>query len=401
MSFIKVLKSTAKLIHSKKISLFTYDVRKQKSYLEQFNEPKDDIERSYFQYKCQMQLLGKNVHFLLNFASFFLSLFYLFRFVINFKSESSTVNETWQNAFFITDGKPKNILPKDLSNKFPEIYYGEITHTLNLNVQDRKFIFNIIKRYPFSWHFIFKCLLKVAMYSSIIDRKKVKALIVCSEYTFTSSLLTSYCETRNVEHINIMHGEKLFYIRDSFFRFHKCYIWDDFYKQLFIQLRANPDQFTVALPESINFVDSDIIEKKYDFTYYLGGEQESDLLAINNSLVKLSNKGFEISIRPHPRYTDLNLVNKIFPQFEIEDCKNITIEESIFRTGCAISLYSTVLNQAIRNGVEIVIDDLTNPKKYNRLIDLQYVMLSKKHTLISNLVEDNAASKNNKVLVNI
>ena len=66
--------------------------------------------------------------------------------------------------------------------------------------------------------FSLKVTIKVAGYSFMITKYQSKAIVVHNEYSFTSSILTAYCETRNVLHINVMHGEKMYYIRDSYFR---------------------------------------------------------------------------------------------------------------------------------------------------------------------------------------
>lgn len=41
-----------------KLDIFLYDSDKMEEYLDTFPEPNDDIERSFFQYKCQMKHLG-------------------------------------------------------------------------------------------------------------------------------------------------------------------------------------------------------------------------------------------------------------------------------------------------------------------------------------------------------
>lgn len=69
----------------------------------------------------------------------------------------------------------------------------------------------------------------------MITKYQSKAIVVHNEYSFTSSILTAYCETRNVLHINVMHGEKMYYIRDSYFRYDRCYVWDAYYRDLLSQ----------------------------------------------------------------------------------------------------------------------------------------------------------------------
>jgi hypothetical protein len=384
MKFLVLLKKCVIAIHKKKDPLFKYDVYNQKKYLSNFNEPKDDIERSFNQYKCQMKLYGYFLSFIINIVSFFLTFIYLVRYKEGLTKDKISDVE----AIFFPDGKPINILPLEITNKYKCIPYENNDEHFYLNTKDRSFLYEIIKRYPFSWHFIFKNMIKIAQYRTVIDRYSLKAIIVCAEYSFTSSVLTMYCENNGVKHINVMHGEKLFYIRDSFFRFHKFYVWDNYYKNLFIKLRAESKQFIISIPKSLKFAVNTSEEKKKDFTYYLGGESKVDLSSIDNLMQKLSKQGFRIAIRPHPRYTDFELIKNLFFGCEIENYKEISIEESVINTKKAISLYSTVLNQAYHNNVDIIIDDITNSAKYNKLLELQYIILKRKHTLLSEIIED-------------
>lgn len=382
MKVIDILKKWAIKVEKKQSTLFTFDIEKQKSYLRHFEKPSDDIERSFNQYKCQMRLSGIGVKIFANVISIFMfGIFFL-------KYKSKTSNDEYKAADVVAflDGKPQNILPLQINKEYKNIVFEEDESSYSLNNKDIEFLKQIIKRHPFSWYFLFKNMMKVAKYRHVINKYSPKALLVCAEYSFTSSVLTSYCEINNVLHINVMHGEKLFYMRDSFFRFHQCYIWDDYYKNLFIQLRADNNQFTVAIPKSIKFDSNNESAKLYDYTYYLASESNKELGLVNGLMKLLSNKGYTIAIRPHPRHTNFMFVETLFKEFHIEKCNEVTIEESILRTKNAISLYSTVLNQAFFNNVGVVIDDVTNPVKYIKLSELMYINVSKEHMLLSKLI---------------
>ena len=80
---------------------------------------------------------------------------------------------------------------------------------------------------------------------------------------------------------------------------------------------------------------------------------------------------------------------RVFGNIDIEDTRKIEIEKSILRTENVISLYSTVLNQAIHNNISIVIDDITNRGKYLRLKEMQFICLNKEHKLLSDIIKGN------------
>ena len=359
--------------------IFSFPVEKQKKYIKHFTNPIDNIERSFFQYKCQMKL---NKHFIvslvLNVASIPMILYYVLK--KNDIGELST-----KNAVFIADGKPTNIVPRELLDIVGGLERIDNKKELLTN-EDRRYFGQLFRRYPFSWYFLLKCLINIRYYGYLAHYYNPKYIIVCHEYSFSSSVMTDYCEKKGIQHINVMHGEKLYYMRDSFFCFHRCYVWDEYYIDLFKKLRAKKDQFIVAVPFSLQFEHS-YKNKSIDYTYYLGAEKNEELKTIIANMRVLHDKGFYVAIRPHPRYTNLEQVKKMAQDVEIEDTVNWTIEQSLGRTNHAIAAYSTVLNQAYHNGVNVVIDDLTNGNQYALLKTVGYIMIYKDHQLLSKLLE--------------
>ena len=381
MSMNDMLRKMAVLLERRQDALFSYDVDKQRKYIEKLGNPRDEIERSYFQYKCQMQFNGKGITFLLNLISFPVAIIYWFKY-----GTKGQVNQLEPKSLvFFRDGKPENILPKSLKNKYDTIESNPVEGTL-LTEKDKKFIKKIIYRYPFSWQFILKCLIKIGRYSFAIEEYSPKAIAVCAEYSFTSSVLTAYCKQRNIKHIDVMHGEKMYYMRDSFFKFDECYIWDEYYGKVLTSMKADRNQFVVEVPASLKFDEELPRIQKYDYTYYLGAESEDVLKKIAKILEKLYKNGKRISIRPHPRYSNMDLIKKIFAFANVEDTKKISIEQSLLQSGAAISLYSTVLNQALYNSIPIVIDNMSNPENFAKLKELAYVCLYKEHELLSNVM---------------
>lgn len=380
MGLLTVLRDLAVKLERQNNSLFTYPIDKQKAYIAKLGEAKNDIERSYYQYKCQSKFNKPIVNLILNIASLPVIFLYLCK-----KDKKPDFEKEYDGVFF-ADGKPENIVPQALKNRLPR-WLTIDNKKEYLSKSDKMYFCYIARRYPFSWQFLLKCLLKIRFYSYEIEAHNPKAFVVCNEYSFTSSLLTDYCNKRKRQHINVMHGEKLYYMRDSFFRFDECYVWNQIYVDLFIELKAEPSQFAVEVPDSILFTKRGTIKKEYDYTYYLGAEEKEVLTKLLNSINKLAAKGYKVAIRPHPRYSNIDEINKNAHGIIVEDTSVISIEESVLRSKNAISGYSTVLNQAIHNGTGVVIDDLTQPEAFAKLQELGYVMLKMKHKLLSDIVD--------------
>ncbi len=397
MSIITSLLRLNKLVQRRKDVEFSIPIKVQMDYLWSFSEPKDDIERSFFQYKCQCFLRGKLISSIINL--FCLPPYFYLRKKFK-KGVSNKHPESYVDAVFLSDGKDKSIIPNTLLEKYP-IMVEEETVGYELELRDLEYIDNIKRIYPFSFEFILKSLIKIARYRYIINRKSPKALIVCDEYSFTSSLLRSYCNANFVSLINVMHGEKLLCIHDAFFHYDSCYVWDSHYSNIFIKLRAYTKQFIIELPPMLIYQDCNVVPRamRTDYTYYLGMENKKELVEIINLLSLLAKKGLIIAIRPHPRYSNIALLRNMIKgkvNLTIEDGSVVSIEESIGRTRAIISRLSTVLLQSYFMGKELVVDDLSAPKKYTVLNDMDYIILKVKHRLLSEILGDSDAFVNKK-----
>jgi hypothetical protein len=356
----------------------------QKKKLESLGEPKNLLERSYFQYLCQMY----NVPFLIkmtqNLLAIPLIVYYLMK---KYKSKGIFSDKNSKTAVFLREGITKDFLPDSLSYEFADIIEIPLNGNIYLSNHDKKIIFKKLFKYIKSPFFVLKCLMKMGVYSNVIHIYKPPAIITHIEYSFTSSFLTLYCQEMMVEHINIMHGEKLYNVRDSFFEFNRFYVWDTHYIELFIQLKAPIKQFVVEKPNHLQLNLSLKTEYEFKLTYYLGGEDEQSLNDLVENLSKLSIPKNEICIRYHPRYSNKKQIQNIFYGFIIQDPKNISIKKSLEMTEYVASLYSTVLYEALYNGKKIMLDDLTNVSKYEKLKSLGYIIFSKEHNLLSELLD--------------
>ena len=383
MSLLQMLKQ---VFSKQNASVFDVPVGEQRSFLSRCPEPKDDLERSYQQYLCQDRLMKRGMPFLMNCAAVPLLLLYPLK-IQRGSGEKEACGK--QDAVLIYADKP-TIVPETLGAEFQILQVKNFQSHLLLTPEDRAYLRVLRRRYPLAIFFRFKCMVKVAMYSHVIAHYAPKAVICSEEYSFTSSLLTDYCEKRGVEHINIMHGEKLYFIRDSFVHFHRFYVWDQHYEELFSDLRAEKSQFRIEVPPSLRLSRTvEPEEKEVDYTYYLGNEDREQLEAILKNLTVLRERGARIAIRLHPLYFDHSqFLCEDHRGFLIERPSELPFEESLLRTGCVMGLFSTVLLQAVSNGIPIVIDDLSDSAQYEKLLELQFICLKKEHRTLSELIKE-------------
>jgi hypothetical protein len=97
-------------------------------------------------------------------------------------------------------------------------------------------------------------------------------------------------------------------------------------------------------------------------------------------------EGYKVAIRPHPVYSNIELINNIFSNLIVEKT-SINIQHSVLRTNAVISLYSTVNRQAYNNDVKYIIDDISDPQRYKRLKDLQYYFIKDKYSVLSTYID--------------
>lgn len=343
----------------------------QDSILSSFKEPENDIERSFFQYKCQQSFRANWKKIMFHVVSFvcFPFLIVVFLLVRILRKKEKQLDAVGSMI------ECKNVVPDSLKKEF-QIDFDKWMNGFSLNVADILFIVKMIIKTPFAPYFVLKTAIKVAAYSDMIYRFQPRAFIVHDEYSFTSSLMTMYSNLHGVKQIDVMHGEKLFYIGDSFFRYDKCYVWDEYYKALLIKLRAEKHQFIIEQPKAVKLNITEALDpQKYaKYTYYLQIYDEDELQSIVKSLSFVELEGERVKFRPHPLYSDVNLLRKYVKASNIENPKEVTLEQSIANTDIVIGYYSTVLYQAYLAGKKVMLDNVTFKEGYMKLKEHDYIM---------------------------
>ena len=355
-------------------SLFDTPVDEQKAYLQRLGNAKNDFARSYKQYKGQMYFMSARKKAFLTLASAILAPVIVIYLII--KGLSLKRGEKYQ-AISRADEHQQFIANSLLTEyNVNRTCWGQDAAAIHLH--DVGYVVRVIFTYWHSPYLALKTVYKIAKYGSLIYKHSPSAIIVNDEFSFTSSVLTDFCSKHQVNHIDVMHGEKLFSLRDSYFRFDKCYVWDEHYINLFRSLNAAPDQFVVELPESMKFdVERHFVKECYaDFKYYLGYYSEEEIAAIVKAMEPIIKSGKTVKFRPHPNYSDMGLLRKYVSEEQIE-LPQVNILESISSTANVVGVYSTVLTQAYFNGQNVIIDDISCRNQYESLKDLDYILIDK------------------------
>lgn len=355
-------------------TFFDVPKMKQKAYLTSLGYPKDDIDRSYKQYLCQNFFAPRWKVYLLDiisFLSFFPVLLILLLFDLRIKKNRHI------DALSIDLKGMEEIIPESLFEEY-DIQMNRWSVKGGLRLVDVPYVLHVFLSHLSAGYFSLKAMIKVSQYSQLITMYTPRCIIAHSEYSFSSSILTNYCHKRGVKHVNVQHGEKLFNIIDSFFRFDKFYIWHDHYKQLFIEMGADSHQFIIFKAKSLNIDCEKYCNTKVyaDYKYYLGHIDEKSIKSIVESMQFVKNGGKTVKYRYHPRHANLSILHKYLEESELEDPQSVPILESIASCDVVVGSYSTVLSQAYFSGKKIMLDDVTYKEQYNKLKDLNYLLSS-------------------------
>ena len=353
-------------------TFFDVPKKEQEEYLLSLGQPKNDIDRSFKQYLCQNYFCAKWKVYLFNFVSHF----FYFPVLLGFLILGIRIRKSHYIEAFTIDLKGMEEIIPNLLNEQYKIQMNSWSVKGGLRLKDIPYLLVIYFNHLCSGYFSFKSMIKVAQYSQLITMYSPRCIIAHSEYSFSSSIMTNYCNKRGVQHINVQHGEKLYNIRDSFFRFDECYIWHDHYKKLFLALRAAPLQFKVYKSNSLLInIDQYINRDSFaNYKYYLGSFNEDDIKNIVKSMKFVKLKGESVKFRYHPRRTNIALLKKYVTEEDLEDPAKVSIMESIANCNYAVGSYSTVLLQAYFSGKEVLLDDMTYKENFNKLKDLMYIL---------------------------
>lgn len=361
-----------------------YSVTKQEqqNFLYSLKEPKDFEERSYNQYLSQSFFRPKWKVLLLNlFSVLFIIPVWVYLIIKKYSVKESSTIESIGSFKGIEE-----VIPKEISIRY-DINNDVFNAGYSLSLSDIIFIIKYYYKYLLSPFFVLKCSLLIGSYSTLIRKYHPANIFVHSEYSFTSSALTHYCKYKGVKHINVMHGEKCYLIRDSFFQYDACYVWNEYYKDLLIRLRAEKNQFIIAIPPSLVINVKDNIRPDYysDYKYYLAEYNDKEIRSIVKSMEFAIKKGYSVKYRPHPRYSDVDLLKQYVDESFIENPREVSIILSISNLGTAVGSTTTVLTQAYFSGKNVALDDMTFRDRYEKAKDLEFFLVNKGLPTLSSL----------------
>lgn len=335
------------------------------------------LRRSYLQYRRNSELSFVNLNFmkkcLLAFYFFLSNLFFVFQIFFKLKKTDSL-----GIVFLKYDDKTQpfktiNTFLSESNINFIDIEKKYLPITPFILIKD---LMSEFKEKPFfvlkNLDFFFALNMKISKYYFFIKYYNVNKLVVFQEYSFYMTYLTRVMKSENLELYNVMHGIP----GDTycFFKFTKTFIWGEYFRNKYLDLKAEPNQFVLsgsiyhyAIKEKYSKLN---ISTSIDILYIMQGAEKgySDVLEV---LIKMSSN-YNIVIKQHPRYKiKLNTVLKETEEDTL-DC--------ISKSRLVISHYSTALIDSIILDKSIIsyIDLKSVEYKYISFLDDNFIVSDQK-----------------------
>lgn len=393
---ISALKELYRIINSKAVhgvDIERMPYNDQMEYLKRFPDPRDDFEGSYFKYKCFAEYCYFKRKWILVFYN--IGAMFLLPFVYSKMKKANNSKRLIEKVDAIIENVPRlpnaDVIPEELRDGFrtiKEVDHIEYTDSC-LTDKANEIYKELRKRYFFHFYYRMIVLQKLGQFSMYLKCYAPKAIVFYScEREFSGPLQALLCERSEAEYISFMHGDYLSTLSFAFQRYSVYYVWDEAYQKMFEELRCCCPM-PIYRPKKLKGIAEVIDEQKCSFftTYYFSDETRAEAEIIHEVFSEFKKYGLRTKVRPHPRFSDLEMLQDVFYDIEIEKPEDRSLGDSITCSLFIVGLNTTVLSEAYFSGKKVVIDDISNVDKYKQLDERGYVMTRRPHMLLSELRE--------------
>lgn len=365
----------------------------QKVFLQSLKKPSDDFDFAYNKYLCQLFYhypLALRICY--NFGSVFMIPVLVIRYKLNNKNNVDTDPLTCGKLIITkTSMKTDDIAPEDLFSEMggaiavspsPSFKAGVIDDGVSVIFKE------MIKRYWTHPYFVMFVLVKLGATANLKRMYQPGGIVnFAFERNFANPLISLYCERNDMQQICFMHGDTAYSVDQAYSRPTIYCVWDEHYVDFYKKLYCAPKRFVVYIPQKWKIENVVSADGQYPYyaTYYFSGETEKVINGVKRVFDLFKDRGLNCKIRMHPQFSDEKHIRSVFDQYDIED-KSVTLQQSLASTKYVISLRSTVLTQAYFAGKEVVIDDVSDPEKYENQLLRDYIMTKKCTLKLSELV---------------
>ena len=272
-----------------------------------------DLYRSYKQYKKQLEIGYKKISLwqkmILSVLFFALMPLAILQYCCHFRKNRTSTKLT---VFPFGQKEPMNIIINELQ-KIDGVHI--IVFPKGLPIFPTQLIKDFLKtvyEHPLwvmrNMDFWGALSLRCSQYYGYKLKYGIDKLMLFQEYSFYSSYLTYLFESERGSLYNLMHGVPG--LEACCFRFTKCFVWSEYFKDFYCKNGAKKDQFIISGSIYHAYLVKNTKKNKetydYDIVYALQGDTHCPQHMIKymfNVLERIvKEKGWKIVVRPHPIY---------------------------------------------------------------------------------------------------
>ena len=367
------------------------DVDAWEAFLRSLKKPSDVVDEAYNKYLCRRQYYSGFKSFLMNAASVLVLAAHCRSFLGKKEALTAAPGEGKLVVETRKDPAVADVMPPELPAGYNETEMISFVPAKagQLSAEAKELFDRAVRRYPMRPYFHLWLLQELSKHCAYIRKYDPDSLAVyVNERNVASPVITELYERTGRKFISFMHGEYLLQMIQAYMRFSEFYIWDENYVEMFRDdLRCGIEKYIVTKPLKLTKKwHLEDIEPEVYCTYYFSGESTTSVRKLAEIFKEMESKGHRCLVRPHPRYSHLELLEETFPKHMIEEPREVTMEESLGRTTYAAGLHTTVLAEAQIEGRTAVIDDLSDPPQFVNLEKRKFVVLKRPHKLLSEIL---------------
>lgn len=371
------------------------DVGKWLTFLESLPKSNSNVEKSYNKFLCRMYYFPAWKRRVMNFCGFFADFVVAFYVLFSYKTIADKRNGVLvlERSRDVPDFS--DIVPRELYKKYREVI---VVDNYNkkfglLCKETRRFWVDAVKRYPFQFFFHYWVYMELAAHTHFLLKYNPETVAVyVNERNIVSPILTELYETHGRKLISFMHGEYLLQLVQAHMKFSEYYVWDESYVKMFRDiLRCDADFICYKPGKFEKRWHLEVYNPSYLCTYYFSDPTEKSIYNVAEIFKEFISKGKKCKVRMHPRSTvNTKLIKQVFSKagVEVEDSNTVSLEKSLGETQYAVGMETTVLFEALAEGRNIVLDDVSDVSSFKNLQDRWFRLLQVDHILLSELIKE-------------
>lgn len=199
---------------------------------------------------------------------------------------------------------------------------------------------------------------KIMSYQYLINRYDPATIYASTEFSFSSSWATEFLSGLDIDHWNVMHGDKVINKRDAYCKYSGVVFWHEHYESIAHELGWVYEERAIFCPDPFKNL---CLRDNKTVLYYLPANP-SQVGKLTSTIECLLSNGYVVLLKEHPKARERRLVRLIVKRYP--EIVLITNQIHLDRVDLVIEFVSGQFSSAVLlacfNGVPYAFDDISN-----------------------------------------